>query len=212
MGLAYQSRTPVILYPSLAGENTACLFVAGNKKQLPDEVFQNVTKRGNLAPLFEHATLINKTACALKAFTSMKVPHRRNALAIGDAAAYVEVETQGGLMCGYRAGNAVVKELSGENGFEEYTGWWQDSFEFNGDEYLRVAQGYALVPTYSDDDLDYLFGLIEDEVLEGTYSQYKSPKLMWDAFSKHRDKIARERPDLNEKINHNEKLSLGDVL
>ncbi len=142
----------------------------------------------------------------------MKVPHLGNALVIGDAAAYVEVETQGGLMCGYRAGNAVARELSGENGFEEYTRWWQESFEFNGDEALRVAQGYALVPTYTDDELDYLFGLIEDEVLEGTYSQYKSPRLMWDGFLKHRDRIARERPELDEKIKHNAQLTLGDVL
>jgi hypothetical protein len=34
-----------------------------------------------------------------------------NALAIGDAAAYVEVETQGALMCGFQAGKAVLKEL-----------------------------------------------------------------------------------------------------
>jgi digeranylgeranylglycerophospholipid reductase len=212
MGLAYQSRTPVILYPSLAGENKARLFIAGNKNQSPNEVFHNVRTGGNLAPMLEHATIIKKTGCALKVFSSMKVPHRGNALAIGDAAAYVEVETQGGLMCGYRAGRAVARELSGENGFEEYTRWWQESFEFNGDEALRVAQGYALVPTYTDDELDYLFGLIEDEVLEGTYSQYKSPRLMWEGFLKHRERIARERPELDEKIKHNAQLTLGDVL
>jgi hypothetical protein len=83
-------------------------------------------------------------------------------------------------------------------------------FEFNSDDYLRVAQGFALVPTYSDDELDYLFALIEDEVLEGTYNQYKSPKLMWDAILKHRDQIAQERPDLYEKI-ESKKLTLSDV-
>jgi len=38
---------------------------------------------------------------------------------IGDAAAYVEVETQGALMCGYRAGQAIAQELKGEKGFDE---------------------------------------------------------------------------------------------
>ena len=92
-----------------------------------------------------------------------------------------------------------------------YTKWWQDSFEFNSDDYLRVAQGYALVPTYSDDELDYLFALTEDEVLEGTLSQYKSPKLMWDSMLRDRDKIARERPELYKKIARLDEISLEDT-
>ncbi len=97
------------------------------------------------------------------------------------------------------------------DGFAEYTRWWQESFEFNSDDYLQVAQGFALVPTYTDDELDYLFSLIEDEILEGTYNQYKSPRLMWGAFLRHKERIARERPELHRKI-LTRKLSLSDVL
>jgi len=117
------------------------------------------------------------------------------------------VEVQGALMCGYHAARAVQKELSEENGFAEYTRWWQESFEFNSDEYLRVAQGYALSPTYSDDELDYLFSLTEDKVLKGTYSQYLSPKLMWDAILRHQDRIQKERPEIYAKIQKNRELS-----
>ena len=210
-GLCYKSNVPVIMGPSLGDENIASLIIMGNQKQRPEQVFQNVTTRGALSPLFEKAKVINKVGCSVKAYTSMRVPCRDNVLVIGDAAGYVEVEIQGGLMCGYRAGNAVCQELSGERSFENYTQWWQTSFEFNSDDYLRVAQGFALVPTYTDNELDYLFALIEDEVLEGTYNQYKSPKLMWDAFLKHRDRIAKERPGLYEKIK-SKKLTLSDVL
>jgi len=76
---------------------------------------------------------------------------------------------------------------------------------------LQVAQGYALVPTYSDDELDYLFALTGDEVLEGTFSQYKSPKLMWASMLRHEEKIQREKPELYNKIK-NKKLSLSDLL
>ena len=161
--------------------------------------------------MFEKAKIVDKMGCGVKVFSSMKVPYCGNAIVIGDAAAYVEVETQGGLMCGFQAGNAAFKELKGESGFEEYTKWWQDSFEFNSEEYLRVAQGYALVPTYSDNELDYLFSLTEDEILEGTFSQYKSPKLMWDSMLRYRDKIAKERPELYEKIKTIHKLTLKDA-
>ncbi len=94
----------------------------------------------------------------------------------------MEVETQGALMCGFYAAEAAFMELDGQSGFDQYTRWWQQAFEFNGPDALRVAQGYALTPTYNDDELDYLFGLVEGEMLPGSYSQYHTPKYMWDAI------------------------------
>ena len=112
-------------------------------------------------------------------------------------------------MCGYHAAAAVVNELQGKNGFEQYTAWWKKSFEFNGDDYLKVAQGYALVPAYSDDELDYLFALTEAQVLEGTFSQYKTPKVMWNGILKHKEKIAGEKPDLYKKVCTIDRMSLS---
>jgi digeranylgeranylglycerophospholipid reductase len=211
MGLAYQSFAPVIMGPALEGRNIAYLVTIGNKERKPEQIFQNVTTKSPLASMFANARVIKKTACLATAYSSLKIPYKGNALVIGDAAAYVEVETQGALTCGFHAGNAVLKELSGENGFEEYTGWWQNAFEFNSEDSLQVAQGYALVPTYTDDELDYLFALIEDETLEGSFSQYKSPRLMWDAILKHDKRINTENPELYQKI-RNKKLTLSDVL
>ena len=159
--------------------------------------------------MFKGSKVVDRHACSLRTFDSLQVPYKGNVLAAGDSAAFIEVEVQGGLMCGYHAANAVVNELHGENGFEQYTAWWQKSFEFNGDDYLKVAQGYALVPAYSDDELDYLFSLTEDEVLEGTFSQYKTPKVMWGAILKHKERIAREKPDLYQKVCTIDKMSLS---
>ena len=142
----------------------------------------------------------------------MLQPWRGNALAIGDAAAFVEVETQGALMCGFYAATAIFMELNSQPGFAQYTQWWQRAFEFNGPDALRVAQGYALVPAYTDDELDYLFGLLEGEVLPGSYSQYHTPKYMWDAILGHREQIGSERPDLLEKIGSSVQRTLSDTL
>jgi flavin-dependent dehydrogenase len=158
--------------------------------------------------MYKKARVISRTGCMVRAYMSMKAPYMSNALVIGDAAAYVEVEVQGALMCGYHAGNAVYKELNGEDGFKQYTAWWQNSFEFNSDEYLLVAQGYALVPTYTDDELDYLFSLIEQETLDGAYGQYRAPRLMWDAILRHKERIAKEKPQLYEKIKKNREMTL----
>ncbi len=211
MGLAYGSYAPVIIDPSLEGRHIADLVVMGSAQQKPEDIFKAFTTTGPLADRYKSATIRKRTGCTVKAYNSLMVPHRGNVLVIGDAAAYVEVEVQGALMCGYHGAYAVCKELNGENGFDDYTGWWQRSFEFNSEEALRVAQGYALVPTYTDDEIDYLFALVEDRVLDGAYGQYKAPKLLWDAILEHREKIAAEKPELYAKFSSNQGMTLGET-
>lgn len=210
-GRTYQSNSPVMIAASLLGSDVASVIVIGSSRETPKTIYDNVTTKSPLAPAFDGAKIVGSLGCSVKAFTSLPLPYQGNSLIIGDAAAYVEIEVQGALMSGFHAGHAAVKELESGNGFQEYTRWWQSSFEFNTDQYLRVAQGFALVPTYTDDEIDYLFSLIEDEVLEGTYNQYKSPKLLWDAILKHEQVIAPTHPELHEKI-MKKKLSLRDVI
>jgi len=211
-GRAFCGLAPLTLNTALDEEETACLVVIGNKNSPPEKMYQNIATRGALAPALRDARIVRRTGCAARAYTSLREPCTGNVLVAGDAAAYVEVEMQGALACGCRAAKAVADELGGCDGFAQYTRWWQQSFEFNGDDWLQVAQGFALVPTYSDDELDYLFGLIESETLEGTYNQYKSPRLMWGAILKHGDRIKSERPDLHAKIISRSGATLSDML
>jgi hypothetical protein len=138
-------------------------------------------------------------------------PVMGNVLSIGDTAAFAEVENQGALMCGYRAGRAMIRELRGENGIEEYIDWWNNSFEFFNPEIHRIAQGYAINPYYEDEEIDYLFSLIEGEVLEGTVNQYKIPRRLWDAIFRHRERIQEERPDLFKKIESVQQMTLQEA-
>lgn len=210
-GKTYHSNSPVIIGPSLYGDNVFELTISGSEHLRPATIYDNVTKNSPLKNRFANAKLINKQGCAVKAFSSLKVPYSGNVITIGDSAAFVEVEVQGALMCGYHAAKAIHEELQGKNGFEQYTRWWNESFEFNRDDYLLVSQGYALVPTYTDDEIDYLFSLIEGITLEGTYSQYKTPKLMWDAILVHKEQIKQERPLIYEKIEKMNTMTLTDT-
>lgn len=201
MGHPYQSRMPVINYPSLEGRSISELVIMGSKAQSPEQVFAEIKSKGPLAEIFENTRVVSKMGATVKAFIPMRVPYQGNALVIGDAAAFIEVEVQGALMCGFHAGNAVIKELVGENGFEQYTQWWQDSFEFHNEEELKKSMSTLLSATIcTEDELDYLFSLTEDEVLEGSYSQWRQPKLVWASILRHRERIAKEMPELYEKI------------
>jgi flavin-dependent dehydrogenase len=210
-GRSYKGLAPIMIAPSIEDSSVGYVICTGNKAYPPPEIFKNVTTAGILAPAFKNAELVKQVGCTIKTRSPLSVPWRGNSLLVGDAAAYVEVETQGALMCGYHAAHAVAKELNGEEGFDEYTRWWQSSFEFLGDDFMRVAQGFVLVPTYEDDELDYLFGLVEGERLAGTYNQYKSPRVMWDAILAHKEKILSERPEIFNKIN-NSRACLSDML
>ncbi len=210
-GRAYRGLAPITVNAGRQPGQTS-LVVIGNKNSPPEKLFRAITAEGALAPKLRAARVVGRLGCAARAFMPLRDPARGNVLVIGDAAAYVEVEMQGALACGFRAGNAVADALAGRSGFAEYTRWWQRAFEFNGDDWMQVAQGFALVPAYADAELDYLFGLIEDEVLEGTYNQYRSPRLMWAAILRHMERIRVERPELHEKIISRAKVTLSDML
>lgn len=210
-GKSYHSNAPVIIGPSLYGDEVVELTISGDRQLKPDTIYEKVKNDSPLKKQLAHAELVDKQGCCVKAFSSLKTPYKGNILVIGDSAAFVEVEVQGALMCGYHAAHAIFKEIQGTTGFKTYTHWWNETFEFNHEDYLRVSQGYALVPTYTDEELDYLFALIENTTLEGTYSQYKTPKLIWDAILLNKAKIQMEKPLLYQKIEQLNELTLADT-
>ena len=57
--------------------------------------------------------------------------------------------------------------------------------------------------------LDFLFSLIEDEPLEGTFSQYRTAPVMWQAILRHEDRIARAAPALHAKIRKIHQMSFS---
>ncbi len=209
-GRAYHSNAPFIMGPSLHGDGAVEVTLLGSKNRMPEAIFSDVTTKSPIAHMFKEMRVIDKHGATLKTFDSLKEPFLGNIMVIGDSAAFIEVETQGALMCGYHAAHAVANELDGKNGFKDYAKWWMKSFEFNREEHLKVAQGYALVPAYSDDELDYLFSLIEKEVLTGTFSQYKTPIVMWNAILQHEKEIAENKPDLYQKVSKLNEMKLSE--
>ena len=209
-GRAYHSNAAVIIGPSLYGDGIYEVTISGDKVNTPEKIFEQFSTNSPMAENFKNAKLVKKLGCFVKAFNSMSEPCKGNVIAIGDAPAMIEVEVQGAFLCGHHAAKAVVKELNGENGWDTYTKWWQESFEFNNSDYMQVAQGYALVPVYTDDELDYLFSLIEGECLYGTYSQYTTPKLIWNGIHQHDERIKAERPELFAKMQKMNQMSISD--
>ncbi len=213
-GRAYHPGAEIIVAPSIE-ENIVELSVVGNKKMLPETFFENITKNSPLREHFADSRVVDKTGCALRSYASLNKPYSGNVIAIGDSAAHVEVIVQGALMCGYHAANAVKNELDGKNGFEEYTNWWNEAFDFNRTEFSEFISLYgslAMMPKYSDEEIDYLFSLLEGKVLDGNFSQFEVPKKVWRNILSYKAKIQSEKPLLFEKIKKIDELNLEGKL
>ncbi len=193
------------LWPNAKGLSRVLGFntlTFADRFECPTKAMDYFIGESSYASWFKHAKIIEKTGGSIMPRTAIPEPCTGNILVIGDAAAFIEVENQGAMMCGFKAGNAVYEELSGSDGFKDYVGWWKRSFEFNNPELLK---GLAVIPAinvggYTDEDIDYLFSLVDGEDIQGTCSQYRSGVAKWKTMLKHSEKIKKEKPALYEKV------------
>ena len=202
-GDVYHPFTEIMVGESSESEDALEFTVGGINDMKPDMFFEKLRTESPLAPNLKDARVIKKMACGVKSYVSLLKPYKGNVLSIGDSAAHIEVINQGAIMCGYHAGNAIAKEISGENGFEQYTNWWKGAFEFNCDDQLAHLQLYGAINikrTLADDEIDYVFSLLENERQCGNFNQYEVPKNFWTAVLKKDDTIRAERPELYDKL------------
>lgn len=202
---------PVFLWPNSKG--LPRIMVMSRLPKYPSEVIDYFINDSPYASWFKNAQIIKKTGGSLLPRAAISEPCIRNIMIIGDAAAFIEVENQGAMMCGFQAGNAVYEELNGFEGFKRYVEWWKSSFEFNRPELLKAM---AVLPAievggYRDEDINYLFSLVDGEEIYGTSSQYRSGIAIWKAILKQSDTIKRKRPALYEKIKGLLDLNLEDI-
>lgn len=190
----------------------ADVVMLGHRNQMPWDNFNFFTKKSSVAWMFEDAKIERTHSCNTKAYSPLKTPYKGNCLLIGDSAAFVEVQAQGALNCGFWAADAVAKELEGKNGFRDYTQTWRNTFEFNGDGMKQVTSGYGLVPYYTDEEIIYIFSLLKGVTMDGSWSQYKSPRIMWEKIHQNDDRIKTERPEIWEKMQKQQAKTLKDSM
>jgi len=167
---------------------------------------------GNYASWFEKAKVIQKRAAVLNFYSPIPEPVVGNVMIVGDAASFIEVYIQGAIMYGYRAAKAAARQLNEGNGFAEYVDYWKESYEYNKivkmEEACRMALG---LPTLKDEELDYLFALVEPEKIKSYYDEFCSYQVL-EAVTRHIPRIRRENPQLADKIETMFQASLDDIL
>ena len=150
---------------------------------------------------FKGVKVLQKKSAVLNFHTPILEPVAENVLIAGDSAAFIEAFVQGALVYGFRAAKAAAKELKEGDGFTEYVDYWKTSFGYNQpgkiEDSCRMALGMLAM---EDEELDYLFALLEPQVIKSYYDEFAYPVPIRAGILGRIDTIREEKPDLARKI------------
>ncbi|MFC1591075.1 FAD-dependent monooxygenase [Thermodesulfobacteriota bacterium] len=169
-------------------------------------------REGPFREWFTKAKIVHKAACVLNFYTCIVNPVEGNIMVVGDAAAFIETYCQSALMYGYRAAHAALKVLDKGTGYNAYTDFWRESFEYCWPgEIEKALQAFGL-HQLTDEELDYIFGLTDDEYYPGFVSENTAPIIMKKAIMGHIDQIRKERPETARALEKHWKSSAEDIV
>jgi len=140
--------------------------VGSSAEKPPSVILDEFMKLPAFRSWFAHARVVDKQADGSVWHPPIKEPVVGNIIIIGDAGATIETFIQGAVACGYQAVKAIEKETNGQKGYEAYTTWWQNSFQFNKKKTFSTLaeRHYPLNRVKTDEELDFLFSLCEGQV------------------------------------------------
>jgi flavin-dependent dehydrogenase len=169
-------------------------------------------REGPFNQWFRNAKVINQAACTVNFYTCIMNPVEGNIVVVGDAAAFIETYCQSAMMYGYQAAKAALKVLDTGQGYEDYTSFWRETFEYCWPgEIEKALQGFGL-HVISDEELDYIFSLTDNEEYEGYVSENIAPEVLKKAIMSHIDQIRKERPDTAKTIEKHWSASAEDIV
>jgi flavin-dependent dehydrogenase len=193
----------LLLIPSLSGPKSYRIETAIHGPAIENfHGLEYFIKESRFSHWFRDATIISKHMALMEMYPPMKKPYKGNTIFLGESAVMAETLYAGATMCGYKGALAVVKELSGERGFEEYTDWWNTSaFEMTKDMEMMAEYGkrFLFNSWMGSDVMDSLFELAEkspfivDEFIGNPYDFARS-------IIEHLQSLPGVKPEWKEKL------------
>jgi len=178
--------------PSLYERNVIIGQMGANMHSVTAGVlpFETLAAHPLLAPMLRRARVVNKMHFTNFVRSPLQDLTAGNIVIAGDSTAPTETWIQGAVACGFQAVKAIEKERNNGNGYQEYKDWWQQAYSFNTPNYFKIlSDGYALNRVCNDEELDYVYGLLRDDI--GIPAVMVDTKLAV---------IKKDRPELYKKI------------
>jgi flavin-dependent dehydrogenase len=187
LSISYPSISTFInLWMGPMADGTRQVAATGKETDSPSDMLQRLLSSPHFSSWFKNATIVSKGGCAMSPRFPIAEPVVGNIFIIGDSAAPAETWVQGALACGHQA---VMSILGGDT--QKYLRWWKESFAFNTPTWFEEMARYpALNMFFTDEEVDYLYGLIKDQVVsnipEGVLAQEEI--------------VAKDQPAIHEKL------------
>jgi flavin-dependent dehydrogenase len=160
--------------------------------------FESITRRPAFAPWFRKMKTIGTAACVGNLYSPIAEPFRDNVLLAGDAAFSPQISINGGIICGWKAANAVVLALlegrRDREGVGNYLSWWKKDIV----ERHSLAGG-NFMDSLDDSEADYLFSLFK-RTLPATLDPFTAGKHMQEEMAAIMPVLKAERPELIQKL------------
>jgi len=198
-GLGYMIPKP----PKNKGEPPLYEVMAPSK-----ELLEKIIHKGRYSSWFKNSRVVRRRAASVPLYTPILEPVIGKIMVISDAAAWQEVEIQGALMCGYYAAQTATQELEKGNALQRYTHFWNCSFEFCWPGLVEKSMKFFHMHgrLFNDEELDYIYKLLENDEIPGTVNHYKAGIYEVEAYMRHIDQITKDKPNLAKKIKELERL------
>ncbi|OGL41734.1 MAG: hypothetical protein A3C43_01140 [Candidatus Schekmanbacteria bacterium RIFCSPHIGHO2_02_FULL_38_11] len=165
--------------------------------------------KGKFSDWFKDARIVEYTGAVVHLISPSQEPFSGNILFAGDSIGFAETMYQGAFMCGYNAAKAVCDELNGKSGLKNYSDFWKGSFKWNKTaqamaDYLKIG---LLFPFFSDEELDYMFGLVDGKTFEGAMNPYEQINALFGIIAK----TPEIKPEMAQKIAMFQKITMEDI-
>lgn len=166
-GISIKGSRRIIMAPDATGRNRWALLTSsalpakGCKANMEYFLTESI-----ISSWFKKAYPVKKMATTVEIFTPLLEPYEGHFLIVGESAGCAETQVHGAMLCGFWAADAVYEELSGRNGFSSYQKKWVESFHWCREEWRHaLVKNSILYPYFSDEELDYLFSLVDSRVV-----------------------------------------------
>ena len=183
------------------GEHSV-VFITLNPKVDLQKFASFVMKESKLAPWFNGVEFKPTISSVGNMYSTILDPIKDNVLMVGDTIWCQESENTGALLSGGKAAIAVklalLNDKPNREGVQEYADWWKQAFV---DRYPRdlIMKNYILGAVMSNEDMDYLFSLMND-VMPASIFPYILPAHLGEAVGKVVPILQKDRPDILGKL------------
>jgi len=158
------------------------------------------------APWFKKAKKTKVFSAVLTCRSPIVEAYRDRVLIAGDVGAQLELENQGAMISGWRAGQAISTAVQEKNlglettGISRHVNWWKGAYA-NFYDFENAARGSALSPGLTEEEQEYFYGLIK-ETLPACWAPAgtEQVKAVGRAIAKATSNIERDRPDIFQKM------------